>query len=129
MSGTSSSQSQDEFADLPDIVDFSLIRPEDYADNSATHSLDEFAEYDLYNEHDPYADLDLNTVPGLGAPTPQTAEQDHARMQPENQNQVLSDSSSQYLFDEPNEVALTESNNIEELNHIEMRDRGETSCQ
>ncbi|RPD81720.1 hypothetical protein L226DRAFT_5776 [Lentinus tigrinus ALCF2SS1-7] len=112
------SQSQDEFADLPDIVDFSIIRTEDDTRNYSRNLLDEFAEYDSYNEHDPYADLDFDTIPGLGgAPRSETGE--HIRSETsdvEIHSQRLSNSSTQYSFDELDDAAL------HELNDIEMRD-------
>ena len=109
--------SEDEFADLPDIVDFSILCTQEHTGGARTDSLDEFAQYDLFNEHDPYADIDLDAIPGLGAPVQggsETRERDNTGMQvPEAPSQSPPDTSTQYSFDELDDAALKELDEIE----------------
>ncbi|KAI0762658.1 hypothetical protein C8Q74DRAFT_1291439 [Fomes fomentarius] len=66
--------SQDEFADLPDIVDFgaipliNLTNPP--SDDTRANPADEFVEYDDYNDVDCFTGIDLDTIVELGPVQP-----------------------------------------------------------
>lgn len=66
--------SQDEFADLPDIVDFgaipliNLTNPP--SDNTRANPADEFMEYDDYNDVDCFTGINLDTIAELGPVQP-----------------------------------------------------------
>ena len=88
------SQSEDEFADLPDIVDFSIMCTQEHTGGTIADSQDEFAQYDLFNEHDPYANIDFDAILGLNAPILGGSEHDNTGMQvPEAPSQMPSDTS------------------------------------
>lgn len=104
------SLSQDEFADLPDIVDFSAITLEGDSQGITgpqTEAVDDFAEFDEYNEVDSFSGIDLDSITELG-PATAAANQEPALPAPGSTatSQRSAAVSSQYDFDELDAEAL-----------------------
>ena len=100
--GQRHSQDSDEFANLPDVVDFAAIPPM-VASTGDSDERDEFAEYEHYNEADPFVGIDFDTIPELGlAPSLQVAVPPGQQTESNDtaMTQGASDASSQYEFDE-----------------------------
>ncbi|KAI0735448.1 hypothetical protein C8Q76DRAFT_690100 [Earliella scabrosa] len=100
--GQRHSQDSDEFANLPDVVDFAAIPPM-VASTGDSDERDEFAEYEHYNEADPFVGIDFDAIPELGvAPSLQVAVPPGQQTQSNDtaMTQGASDASSQYEFDE-----------------------------
>ncbi|KAH9922001.1 uncharacterized protein BXZ73DRAFT_104259 [Epithele typhae] len=99
--------SQDEFSELPDIVDFGRI-PSNIALGALVMVVpdtnDPFGEFDTYNELDSFAGIDLDSVPALGPaqphspPTPPPSMPEVPAEQAVAPTQVASQPSTQYSF-------------------------------
>ena len=118
--------SQDEYDTLPDDFDFSAVAEPPV--HGTQHSRDDIGldEYDLFNETDTFADIDLDTIAALGPPrsitsavaqpqaTDRLQEGDiHMSSQRALESGGASTNSTQYSFDEVDAAFLDEVRDIE----------------
>nr|VWO94111.1 E3 ubiquitin protein ligase (EC [Ganoderma boninense] len=114
--------SPDEFDALPDDYDFSAVQVLSHASPPQSRPHPELDEYDIYNETDTFADIDLDEIAELGPPAqpvpgPSTSPVAQPPMNtqppPERDTLIASPNSTQYSFDEVNSTFLEEVNTIE----------------